>query len=108
MTELSDKTMVKLPIVIFVSLCSFLVAGGGMYWKMVYTTEKVVDLEKKVALNETLDREEREKIKKEESEKHEQIMQWFSKYLQDEVGGLRADWERDRQMQNKRLDKLEK
>ena len=31
----------------------------------------------------------------------------LSTKINDEVGGLRADWERDRNMQNARLDKLE-
>lgn len=28
-------------------------------------------------------------------------------YIEQEVGGLRADWERDRKEQNRRLEKLE-
>lgn len=31
----------------------------------------------------------------------------LSTKITDEVGGLRADWERDRTMQNKRLERLE-
>lgn len=29
-------------------------------------------------------------------------------YVRDEVGGLRSDWDRDREDQNRRLEKLEK
>lgn len=34
-------------------------------------------------------------------------LQEVRNFVEQEVGGLRADWERDRQMQNKRLEKLE-
>lgn len=32
----------------------------------------------------------------------------YKKYADMEVGGLRSDWERDREEQNKRIEKLEK
>ena len=38
---------------------------------------------------------------------HTKDIQEARKYVEQEVGGLRADWERDRALQNSRLNKLE-
>lgn len=41
-------------------------------------------------------------------ERIEIINNTLKSYIEQEVGGLRSDWERDRTEQNKRIEKLEK
>lgn len=53
------------------------------------------------------DMEKREEEVKELKHDIEEVRKYAKEYIEQENGGLRADWERDRLEQNKRIEKLE-
>lgn len=107
--DISQNTHVRLPLPLAITICLTLIGFGGTYTTLTSTSERLDALEKVVEYNEKLDREEREKIRKEEAERHKDMTEWFKKYMDDEVGGLRSDWERRyRDNINPRIQKLEK
>ena len=78
MNSITEKTGVTLTLPTLIGLCVGLITIGG-------TVDRVLQQEKLI----------------------HKVESFAKEYVEQEVGGLRSDWERDRTMQNKRLDKLE-
>lgn len=70
---LSEKTMVKIPVPMAITICLGLIGFGGGYYKIVSTTDTVETLEKSFITEQTLNREERENIKKESENDDEKM-----------------------------------
>lgn len=107
-SEISEKTMIKVPIPLFLTILIGVLGFGKIYYKSESTTVTVDVLEQTVKHNEVLNREEREDIKDEFENDDEKMEARLMDYIRDEVGGLRADWERDKTEQDRRLNNLEK
>lgn len=107
-TEISDKTMIKIPLPLAVTIIIGIFPIFGAYYKSQTTSDKVITVEETVKNNETLNRKEREEIKDEFEEDDEKMEARLMDFMKAEIDGLRADWERDRLEQNRRIENLEK
>jgi hypothetical protein len=74
LSEITEKTSIKIPLIYVVPAVIALISFGGIVDRLMTGEERRNELKE---------------------------------YLLEEVSGLRADWERDRAEQNRRLNKLE-
>ena len=74
MSEITEKTSIRIPLIYVIPAAISLITFGGIVDRLLTSEQRRAELKE---------------------------------YLLEEVSGLRADWERDRAEQNKRLDKLE-
>lgn len=106
-SELSDKTMIKIPIPLAITLCLGLIGFGGGYYKINTSADTVINIKKDVEETKSINRKEHDEIKTESENDDEKMEARFMHFMKAEIDGLRADWERDRVEQNRRLIKLE-
>ena len=108
MAEISEKTTIKLTLPVAFLLIGGVLSVGGVYFTSQLTAEVAKHNEINIEKDRELNRLEREKIRDEEAEKHLEMYKWFKEYMNDEIGGLRSDWERRyRDNINPRLKDLE-
>lgn len=106
--EINERTMIKIPVALAITICLGLIGFGGVYYQTTGTHDDVEDLKIIVAENEDLDRAEREAIKKDFERDDEKLESRMIDFMKAEIDGLRADWDRDRKSQDDRINKLEK
>lgn len=97
-TEISDKTMLKIPIPLAIVVCGGMLSVGSVYFKVEDGLSRIDVLEQKI-----------EALKIEDEKRVEKVEKELSGFFQAEIDGLRSDWERRyRDNIHRRLEKLEK
>lgn len=97
-TEISEKTILKIPIPLAIVVCGGMLSVGSIYFKVEDGLNRINVLEDKI-----------EALKVEDEKRAEKLEKELRAFFQAEIDGLRSDWERRyRDNLNRRLEKLEK
>jgi len=112
-SELSEKTLVKLPLPLAITIAAGLIGFGGTYFSIKNVIveneilrQEVKDLKEIISINERNNRAAREEIKDDAKANHDKLEARFMDWLEKEIGGLRSDWERDKDTQEDEIDDL--
>ena len=107
--ELSERTVIKIPIPLAITICIGLITFGGTYFALTGNIDQTENNTTLILMNEKVDRDARESIKQSTKEAHDKLERDLREFFQAEIDGLRFDWNRRyKENLDRRLTELEK